>query len=789
MASYLAKILSKSSSQQMDIKMFKAGQSNPTYYVKYGKTEMVLRKKPPGKLLRGAHQIDREYKVMNALYKVGFPVPRMLSYCKDQSLLGTEFFVMEFLPGRVVSQTMKGMKSSEKRSCVLSATETLAKLHSYKPSNIGLDGYGKTSGFCSRVLNTWSKQYMAAAHKEIPEMKELISWLGHQLPHIKDESSVIHGDYSLNNVMFHPTEGKVLAVLDWELSTIGHPYADFAYLCMMYHVPQEFFLLRDASQSDIEQLFKDIPTEEELVKYYCKLRSISYPIPNWNFHLALNFFKLASIVQGVYSRYLKGNASSPYAPIYEALILPLIQTALKQVTKSVFKIFLKLSIPISIHFSLVIVASTDMLGLPIQIRLVNLVVLITGEPGQNLDMTLSPSPKGKEVLEKVKRFLKENCEANEKVYHDYVMSQKDPFCVVPILEEIKIKAKQQGLWNLFLPDVSGLSNVDYAHIAEQLGKSHMNSEALNCSAPDTGNMEVLHMYGSDYQKQKWLQPLLDGKIRSAFCMTEPQVASSDATNMETTITRDGNSYVVNGRKWWSTGAANARCTFGIVMGRTGGLNTHKHKSHSMIVVPFDTPGVTRVRNLTVFGYDEAPSGHSEMLFENVRVPLENLILGEGRGFEIAQGRLGPGRIHHCMRSIGLAERCLSLLVERGMQRRPFGKRIVEHEVVQHKIAQCRIAIDQCRLLTLHAAHMMDQFGSKRARKEIAMIKVAAPKMLCQVIDEAIQVYGGAGVSDDFPLAKCYAMARTLRIADGPDEVHLSSIGKLEIRDQIMKSKL
>ncbi|XP_078488884.1 acyl-CoA dehydrogenase family member 11 [Ciona intestinalis] len=744
LASYLAKVLNEPSSQQMDIKMFKAGQSNPTYYVKYGETEMVLRKKPPGKLLRGAHQIDREYKVMNALYKVGFPVPRMLSYCKDQSLLGTEFFVMEFLPGRVVSQTMKGINSSERRSCVLSATETLAKLHSYKPSDIGLDGYGKTSGFCSRVLNTWSKQYVSAAHKEIPEMKELISWLGHQLPHIKDESSVIHGDYSLNNVMFHPTEGKVLAVLDWELSTIGHPYADFAYLCMMYHVPPEFFILRDASQSDIEQLFKDIPTEEELVKYYCKLRGISYPIPNWNFHLALNFFKLASIVQGVYSRYLKGNASSPYAPIYEALILPLIQTALK-LTKT--------------------------------------------EPRQNLDMTLSPSPKGKEVLEKVKKFLKENCEANEKVYDDYVMSQKDPFCVVPILEEIKIKAKQQGLWNLFLPDVSGLSNVDYAHIAEQLGKSHMNSEALNCSAPDTGNMEVLHMYGSDFQKRKWLQPLLDGKIRSAFCMTEPQVASSDATNMETTITRDGNSYVVNGRKWWSTGAANPRCTFGIVMGRTGGSNTHKHKSHSMIVVPFDTPGVTRVRNLTVFGYDEAPSGHSEMLFENVRVPLENLILGEGRGFEIAQRRLGPGRIHHCMRSIGLAERCLSLLVERGMQRRPFGKRIVEHEVVQHKIAQCRIAIDQCRLLTLHAAHMMDQFGSKRARKEIAMIKVAAPKMLCQVIDEAIQVYGGAGVSDDFPLAKCYAMARTLRIADGPDEVHLSSIGKLEIRDQIMKSKL
>uniref|UniRef100_H2ZGN0 Acyl-CoA dehydrogenase/oxidase C-terminal domain-containing protein n=1 Tax=Ciona savignyi TaxID=51511 RepID=H2ZGN0_CIOSA len=239
----------------------------------------------------------------------------------------------------------------------------------------------------------------------------------------------------------------------------------------------------------------------------------------------------------------------------------------------------------------------------------------------------------------------------------------------------------------------------------------------------------------------------------------------------------------------ATGAANPRCTFGIVMGKTGGSNTPRHQSHSMIVVPFSTPGVTKVRNLSVFGYNEAPSGHSEMLFENVKVPIENLILGEGKGFEIAQGRLGPGRIHHCMRSIGLAERCLSLLVERGLQRRPFGKRIVEHEVVQHKIAECRIAIDQCRLLTLHAAHMIDRFGSKKARKEISMIKVAAPKMLCSVIDEAIQVYGGAGVSDDFPLAKCYAMARTLRIADGPDEVHLSSIAKMEIKDQILKANL
>uniref|UniRef100_H2ZGM9 Aminoglycoside phosphotransferase domain-containing protein n=1 Tax=Ciona savignyi TaxID=51511 RepID=H2ZGM9_CIOSA len=500
LTSYLAKLLNQNLSSSLVVKQFKAGQSNPTYYVKFGETELVLRKKPPGQLLYGAHQIGREYKVMDALYKANFPVPRMIGYCKDSTVLGTEFFVMEFLGGRVLSQTMVGLTAKERVKCIKSATKTLAKLHSFNPVALGLDDFGKTTGFCSRVLNTWSKQYYASAHKDIPQMKELITWLTNKLPNITEESSIIHGDYSLNNVMFHPIKSRVLAVLDWELSTIGHPLMDFAYLCLIYHAPTEYFLVQQVDQCELKQLFKDLPSEEELVKYYCKLRGISYPIPNWNFYLSLNFFKLSAIVQGVYSRHLKGNASSPNAAIYEALVTPLIQRAL-DLTKI--------------------------------------------EP-QTVNMSLSPSPKGKEVLEKVKKFLKENCEANEKAYNEYVDAQNDPFCVVPLMEEIKAKAKQEGLWNLFLPDVSGLSNVDYAHIAEQLGRSVMNSEALNCSAPDTGNMEVLHMYGSDYQKRKWLQPLLEGKIRSAFCMTEPQVASSDATNMETTITRDGDSYVVNG---------------------------------------------------------------------------------------------------------------------------------------------------------------------------------------------------------------------------------------------------
>nr|CAB3219670.1 acyl-CoA dehydrogenase family member 11 [Phallusia mammillata] len=730
----------------LTIKKFSVGQSNPTYYVKFGEKELVLRKKPPGKLLKGAHQVGREYKVMLALGRVNFPVPRMISYCPDTSVLGTEFFVMEYMKGRVVSWTFEGLTKEERRSGSFSAIETLAKLHKYNPAAIGLDDFGKKGGFCGRVLNTWTRQYNASADKDIPQMTELMKWLQQKLPEIHDETAVIHGDYSISNLMFHPNQGKILAVLDWELSTIGHPLMDFAYFCVPYHASQEYFLMQQASKEDVQRLFADLPTEDELIRYYCKLRGIPYPIPNWNFYLALNFFKLAGIVQGVYARSLQGNASSPYAAAYQSLVLPLINTALK-LSKQ-------------------------------------------GEMAPSLSpMTISPSPKGNVILDQVKKIIKEELEPREMEYWNYVKSQKDPFCVVPIMDEWKAMAKKKGLWNLFLPGISGLSNVDYAHIAEQLGRSSIFSEVFNCSAPDTGNMEVLYMYGDEYQKKKWLQPLLNGEIRSAFCMTEPQVASSDATNMELTIIRDGDHYIVNGRKWWSSGAGDPRCKIGIVMGKTGSSQTAKHKRHSMIVVPFDTPGVRKIRDLQVFGYNDAPHGHSEMEFDNVRVPVANLILGEGRGFEIAQGRLGPGRIHHCMRSIGLAERAMEMMVKRGSERRTFGKRIIEHQVCQHQVAECRILINQSRLLTLHAAYMIDNCGAKGARKEIAMIKVAVPRMLCKVIDQAIQIHGGNGVCQDTPLAAWYSGARTLRIADGPDEVHLGGIAKLEIRDQLFKPKM
>jgi acyl-CoA dehydrogenase len=362
--------------------------------------------------------------------------------------------------------------------------------------------------------------------------------------------------------------------------------------------------------------------------------------------------------------------------------------------------------------------------------------------------------------------------------------------VIPVLEELKAKAKAEGLWNLFLPPSSdhdegeyhgaGLTTLDYALCSEQMGRVSWGSEVFNCSAPDTGNMEVLHRYGSPEQKAKWLRPLLAGEIRSAFLMTEPAVASSDATNIETSITRDGGDYVIKGRKWWSSGVGDPRCKIAIVMGKTDPSRA-RHEQQSQILIPLDTPDIKVLRMLPVFGYDDAPHGHAEVLLDNVRVPATNLLLGEGRGFEIAQGRLGPGRIHHCMRTLGAAEVALEKMTKRLLSRAAFGKKLAEHSVWEQRIAEARIDIEMTRLLCLKAADMMDKVGNKAAQLEIAMIKVAAPRIALRVIDDAIQAYGGAGVSSDAGLAKAYAHIRTLRLADGPDEVHCRAISRLEMR--------
>jgi len=394
------------------------------------------------------------------------------------------------------------------------------------------------------------------------------------------------------------------------------------------------------------------------------------------------------------------------------------------------------------------------------------------------------SKKTKTYLEQITDFMGQHIYPNEPTFQEQLDSGPTRWQVPPIVEELKLKARERGLWNLFLPESelgAGLTNLEYAPLCELMGRSPIAPEVFNCAAPDTGNMEVLVRYGTPEQKKQWLEPLLEGKIRSAFAMTEPRVASSDATNIESSIVRDGDAYVINGHKWWTSGIGDPRCQILIFMGKTDPRNPERHKQQSMILVPRDSPGITILRMLTVFGYDDAPHGHGEVLFENVRVPASNMLLGEGRGFEIAQGRLGPGRIHHCMRQIGVAEHALELMCKRSVERVAFGKRLAESDITVERIAQARIEIDQARLLVLHAAWLMDTVGNKAARQAIAEIKVAIPSMTGRVVDWAMQVHGGGGVSQAFPLAHMWAHSRTLRFADGPDEVHRRQIGRLELR--------
>jgi acyl-CoA dehydrogenase len=399
-------------------------------------------------------------------------------------------------------------------------------------------------------------------------------------------------------------------------------------------------------------------------------------------------------------------------------------------------------------------------------------------------MEFEYSARTKMYQEQIGDFMQKYIYPNEQTYHDQLTAAPTRWQVPPILDELKDRARERGLWNLFLPESDhgpGLTNMEYAPLCEIMGRSPIAPEVFNCSAPDTGNMEVLVRYGTDEQKKQWLVPLLDGKIRSAFAMTEPKVASSDATNIEASIVRDGDSYVINAHKWWTSGIGDPRCRILIFMGKTDPKNPDRYKQQSMILVPRDAPGIKILRMLTVFGYDDAPHGHGEVLFENVRVPASNMLLGEGRGFEIAQGRLGPGRIHHCMRQIGVAERALELACKRATERVAFGKKLAENDVTLERIAQARILIDQARLLVLHAAWMMDTVGNKAARQAIAEIKVAVPNMTLQVVDWSMQLHGGGGVSQAFPLASMWAHSRTLRFADGPDEVHRRQIGRLELR--------
>ncbi|XP_026147897.1 acyl-CoA dehydrogenase family member 11 [Mastacembelus armatus] len=736
-----------SNNDTLTVRQYSTGQSNPTFLIQTPSKSYVLRKKPPGELLPGAHKVDREYRVQKALFYAGFPVPQPLLLNTNVEIIGTEFYLMEHVKGRIFRDIrLSGVSPAERTALYVAAVEVLARLHSLDLASLNLEGYGKGPGYCKRQVTTWTKQYNAAAHRPIPAMNDLSDWLMKNLPSNDNEVTLVHGDFRLDNLIFHPTEARVIAVLDWELSTTGHPLADLAYFLMPHFWPINLNIVSTmGSLKGVE----GIPAVDDLTSIYCRCRGIPSALPQLNFYVALSVFKMAGIAQGVYARHLLGNASAPNAAQFGQCVEPLAKVALQLVQSS-------------------LTAPTE-------------------------DTLFLQTSKGQAVLQQVKYFMRQYilpCQQDVAEYYSKHAHSPQRWHTPQIIEDLKVKAKEAGLWNLFLPAVSGLTQLDYAYIAEETGRCLFAPEVFNCQAPDTGNMEVLHLFGSEEQKKKWLEPLLRGEIRSCFCMTEPDVASSDATNMECTLHRAEGNYIINGKKWWSSGAGNPKCKVAIVMCKSSRQDVNsRHDQHSMILVPMDTPGVKLVRPLTVFGQDDPiHGGHFEVHFENVCVPASNIILGEGRGFEIAQGRLGPGRLHHCMRAVGLAELALELLCQRAATRHTFGKKLYQHEVVAHWIAECRLMIEQTRLLTLHAAHALDTVGSRAARKQISLSKVAAARMACKVVDCAIQVHGGAGVSGDFPLAQMYLYVRTLRIADGPDEVHLSSIAHLELRDQLKKAQ-
>uniref|UniRef100_A0AAY4DNE4 Acyl-CoA dehydrogenase family member 11 n=1 Tax=Denticeps clupeoides TaxID=299321 RepID=A0AAY4DNE4_9TELE len=750
---YLAgKVKGVSDRSVLTVRQYSSGQSNPTFLLQSDGHSYVLRKKPPGRLLPGAHKVDREYTVQKALFSAGFPVPQPLLYCSDAEIIGTEFYVMEHAEGRIFrDMRLPGVSAAERTALYVCAAETLAKLHSIDLATLGLVGYGKGAGYCKRQVLTWTKQYKASAHKEIPAMDQLSDWLMKNLPLNDSDISLVHGDFRIDNLIFHPTETRVVAVLDWELSTTGHPLADLGYFlieCDSVHLVDPN--LRSCCNAGF-------PSVKDLISVYCHCRGIPPSIPELNFFVALSFFKLAAIAQGVYARSLLGNASAPNAAEFGESVEPLAKVGLDVACRSVS-----------------LTHSQQLASLQLSSSAETFIYSIYVHNGTYIFCSAFNEHASKYTIQS-------NCCLFQEVFDYYTKHEHSPqrWVTPPIIEDLKVKARAAGLWNLFLPAVSGLSQLDYAHIAEETGCCVFAPDVFNCQAPDTGNMEVLHMFGSEEQKRVWLEPLLRGDIKSCFCMTEPDVASSDATNMECSLEKDGDHYIITGRKWWSSGKCVCVCMV---------FPCFRHGQHSMILVPMDMPGVKRIRPLTVFGQDDKGSGFYISVFVCVCVCVCVCVAGEGRGFEIAQGRLGPGRLHHCMRAVGLAETALQLLCQRAAKRQAFGKKLYQHEVVAHWIAECRISIEQTRLLTLSAAHALDTQGNKVARKQIAMIKVAAGRMACKVVDCSIQVHGGAGLSSDFPLAHMYSYARSLRLADGPDEVHLSSIAGMELRDQLKRAR-
>ncbi|KAL3508122.1 hypothetical protein ACH5RR_033504 [Cinchona calisaya] len=783
------------------VSQFGHGQSNPTFLfeVHSGSSikRYVLRKKPPGKLLESAHAIEREYQVLHALGTYTLvPVPKVFCLCTDSSVIGTPFYIMEYLEGRIfLDPKLPGIPPKQRTGIYHATAKALSFLHSADVDAIGLGNYGKRNNYCKRQIERWAKQYLISTgegkSERNPKMLELVDWLRQHIP--PEDSSgtatgLVHGDYRIDNLVFHPIEDRVIGILDWELSTLGNQMCDVAYSCLQY-------ITNIASVDNVEEnegfeltnFPEGIPSLAEYLSHYCSAAGKAWPVAEWKFYVAFSLFRGASIYAGIHTRWIMGNASGgERARLAGQKVNSLIRTAWSFIGR---ESVLPQHPPSDVH------------GYKKQ-------KLEEESKGQSLSMggKFVPSQKVQDLRNRLIQFMNNHIYPMESEFFKLAQSSKR-WTIHPEEEKLKELAKSSGLWNLFIPLDSaararrilyggkngasigktsdlllgaGLTNLEYGYLCEIMGRSIWAPQIFNCGAPDTGNMEVLLRYGNEEQLQEWLLPLLEGSIRSGFAMTEPQVASSDATNIECSIKRHGDSYIINGKKWWTSGAMDPRCKLLIVMGKTD-FTAPSHKQQSMILLDINTPGINIKRALTVFGFDDAPHGHAEISFENVCVPANNILLGEGRGFEIAQGRLGPGRLHHCMRLIGAAERGMQMTVERALKRRAFGKLIAEHGSFLSDIAKCRIELEKTRLLVLEAADQLDRLGNKKARGTIAMAKVAAPNMALTVLDMAMQVHGAAGLSGDTILAHLWATSRTLRIADGPDEVHLGTIAKLELQ--------
>eukprot|EP00924_Labyrinthula_sp_SR-Ha-C_P006575 snap_masked-scaffold_38-processed-gene-2.45-mRNA-1 protein AED:0.01 eAED:0.01 QI:0/-1/0/1/-1/1/1/0/790 len=762
------------SSALAKLEAFDHGQSNPTFklFSPDVSQAFVLRKKPAGKLLRGAHQIDREYAAVSALTKVDFPVARPVCYCKDSNYIGTEFYVTEFVQGRIfVDMALRELSPQDRSSAYISLVETMAKLHALEPKDIGLDFLSTSkSNYVVRNSKAWYGQFTnSKVSDSFPELEDLASriynWIGNNAPEAR-KNTVVHGDFKLDNVMFHPTEPRVVAVLDWELVTLGDPLADLSYCFQSFATSPGVKSILPSPYVD-GGLSSGLPTLEAVQWIYVNKISnlernsnISFPIPKFGTYLAYNVFKLACIIRGIQGRVEIGQGNSSTATQFNSELIYGLTVSAGQLVKDVDPQFV-----------------------------VN--------PGLSKFRTPLPmSPFAESVLNKLLRFMDTFIYPNEELYERQL--EADRWKIPPIVEELKLEAKKAGLWNLFLPEWGGLTQAEYARCSEIMGRNLWAAEVFNCQFPDTGNMETLYLFGNEEQKKQWLEPLKNGTIRSAFVMTEPQVSSADAVSISTELklSADKSEYVINGKKWWISNGGDPRLKILLLLGYTGcnapnAEELPRHKKHSVILVPADAPGVIIKTPMTAFGFDDAPQGHFEVDFVNVKVPVTNLLYEEGTGFEIAQARLGPGRLHHCMRTIGIAERSLELMLHRVLTReasQPLHKK----GTIRQDIADARIEIECLRGLVIKASHELDVVGSKEARKLIAMTKVQVPVKVQDILDKVMQVHGAVGLSHQFPLSKWYARTRTVRYMDGPDAVHRETIAKLELREYeetILKSKL